>query len=223
MFGIAPIYDGAGHPVTASQYPSLLVQYYGASREAAIEEQYPISDYPTPSYALLAGLSDSAVGGNNRTGACNVHVANQLVSLHTSLYAYEFADDTAPYPAPIYNPPRGNLVGASHTTELSYLFDNVPLTPAQSATADVMIGYWTNFAATGNPNGNGLPNWPQYKPVDDKKNTPQEQNVMLITANSIASDTKFYERHKCKFWAEQGYDILAGPYPTPTATGPVNQ
>jgi para-nitrobenzyl esterase len=79
----------------------------------------------------------------------------------------------------------------------------------------VLIGYWTNFAATGNPNGRGLPNWPVYKPT--------EQNVMFITANSIASDTQFYDRHKCKFWAEQGYDILAGPYPTATAEGPVNQ
>jgi para-nitrobenzyl esterase len=215
MFGIAPMFDGAGHPVTAAQYPQLLQQYYGASRVDAIQQQYPLSNYLTPSYAFLAGLTDSAVGGSNRTGLCNVHAANQIASLNTPVYAYEFADNTAQYPAPIFNPPRGDLVGASHTTELSYLFDNVPLTPAQRHTADVMIGYWTNFAATGNPNGKGLPNWPVYKPT--------EQNVMLITANSIASDTQFYDRHKCKFWAEQGYDILAGPYPTPTATGPVNQ
>ena len=78
-----------------------------------------------------------------------------------------------------------------------------------------MIGYWTNFAATGNPNGKGLPNWPVYKPT--------EQNVLLITANNIASDTEFFDRHKCKFWMEQGYNMLAGPYPTPTAGGQVNQ
>ena len=47
--------------------------------------------------------------------------------------------------------------------------------------------------------------------------------MLYVTANNIASVTEFSKRHKCKFWAEQGYDILAGPYPTPTATGPVNQ
>jgi para-nitrobenzyl esterase len=204
-------------PITAIQYPDLLKQNFGASRVAAIQEQYPLSDYPTPSYAFIQAMSDSAQSGNNRTGACNVLLANQIDSLHgVPLYAYDFGDVTAKFPAPIYNPPIGNLVpGGGHTTELSYLFDNVPITDAQMLTANTLIGYWTNFAATGNPNGKGLPNWPEYKPT--------EQNVLYVTANNIASDTDFSKRHKCKFWAEQGYDILAGPYPTPTATGPVNQ
>ncbi len=216
MFGpVAQSYDGAGKPVTQDQYPDLLKQFFGASRVEAVTAQYPLSEYLTPSYALLAALSDSAVGGNNRTGACNVQLANQLVSSHIPLYAYEFADKTAPYPAPIYNPPNGDLVGASHTDELSYLFDNVVLTPKQRSTADAMIGYWTNFAATGDPNGEGLPRWPLYKPA--------EQNVLLITAEKTAPDTQFSARHKCKFWAEQGYNLLAGPYPTPTAMGPINR
>jgi para-nitrobenzyl esterase len=215
MFSVGGQFDGAGKPVTAAQYPQLLEQYFGASRVEPIMAQYPLSDYATPSYAFLKTLSDSAVGGRDRTGACNVNLANKLASPHIDLYAYEFADDTAQYPAPIYNPPNGDLVGASHTDELSYLFDNVPLTAKQRQTADVMINYWTNFAATGNPNGKGLPNWPVYEPT--------KPNVMLITANSIASDRNFAERHKCKFWNEQGYNMLAGPYPTPTATGPVNQ
>ena len=106
MFRLGPLYDGAGNPVTAMQYPALLQQYFGASRVAAIQEQYPLSDYPTPSYALLKALSDFAVGGNNRTGACNVHVANQIGSLNTPLYAYEFGDVTAPYPCPDLQSPE---------------------------------------------------------------------------------------------------------------------
>ena len=107
------------------------------------------------------------------------------------------------------------MPGGGHTSELSYLFDNVPLTSAQLDTADQMIGYWTNFAATGNPNGWGLPKWPAYRPT--------KQNVLLITANNIAADTNFSDRHKCKFWAEQGFNTLAGPFQTPTSNTPVWQ
>ena len=213
IFQIGSRYDGQGNPITASQYPDLLEETFGASRVDAILEQYPLSDYPTPSYAFIAAMTDSAESGGNRTGVCNVKLANELASPHTPVYAYEFADKTAPFPAPIYNPSVGDLVGAAHTDELSYLFDNAELTPEQRYTADVMINYWTNFAATGDPNGKGLPEWPTYK--------PSEQNVMLFTADNIASQTDVYDMHKCKFWAEQGYNILAGPYPTPTAIGPV--
>ena len=135
LFQLGPRYDGAGRPITAMQYPDLLAQSFGASRVEAIEKQYPLSDYPTPSYAFIQAMSDSAESGGNRTGACNVNLANQLFSLHTPVYAYEFGDVTAKFPAPIYNPQIGNLVpGGGHTTELSYLFDNVPLTPAQRQT-----------------------------------------------------------------------------------------
>jgi hypothetical protein len=69
-----------------------------------------------------------------------VLLANQIDSLHgVPLYAYDFGDVTAKFPAPIYNPPIGNLVpGGGHTTELSYLFDNVPITDAQMLTANTL-------------------------------------------------------------------------------------
>ena len=34
--------------------------------------------------------------------------------------------------------------------------------PVDHKISDTMQGYFVNFIKTGNPNGNGLPNWPAY-------------------------------------------------------------
>jgi para-nitrobenzyl esterase len=211
MFQLAPQYDGRGNPVTPAQYPIILKQYFGQSRVAAIQEQYPLAEYPTPTNALIAVLSDSGMVTNNRIGLYNLHLANQLASPHVPVYAYEFSDKTAPYPSPIFDAPS-NLVGAAHTKELSYLFHQSELTPAQRKISDILIRYWTNFAAKGDPNEKVLPAWPAYK--------PDRQMVMKFDSDTVSADAEFYSRHRCRFWAEQGFGILSGPYPTPTASGP---
>lgn len=59
--------------------------------------------------------------------------------------------------------------GAPHATEIPYVFDTVPakygsrLAAQDMAVAQVMNGYWVNFAKTGDPNGPGLPAWPRYE------------------------------------------------------------
>jgi para-nitrobenzyl esterase len=205
-------YVGAGKPLTAAQYPEVLKTMFGASRVDAILEKYPLSRYPTPLYALSAVESDSSMPGQ-RIGLCNLHLANQIVSPHTPVYAYEFADPTAPYPG-VFTAPF-LLGGAAHTKELSYLFDQTRLTSTQKVISDAMIRYWTNFAYKGDPNGRGLPAWPVYKPA--------QPNVIQFKSHRIEADTLFSDRHNCKFWAEQGFDVLSGPYPTPTSLGPVYQ
>jgi para-nitrobenzyl esterase len=64
--------------------------------------------------------------------------------------------------------------GATHTAEISYGFNN----PKGQATqtwdevdtklADTMSSYWVNFITRGNPNGSGLPEWPQYRDMNSK-------------------------------------------------------
>jgi len=62
-------------------------------------------------------------------------------------------------------------VGAYHAGELAYLFGTVDRlfeqTDADKALADVIQGYWTNFATHGDPNGANLPDWPPVTPDRD--------------------------------------------------------
>jgi para-nitrobenzyl esterase len=57
--------------------------------------------------------------------------------------------------------------GASHFSELWYMFDQLDREPgrwtaADRRLADRMARYWLNFAHTGDPNGPGLPLWPRF-------------------------------------------------------------
>ncbi len=54
-----------------------------------------------------------------------------------------------------------------HSSELPYIFESLnqaprPWTADDKKIAEEMSSYWVNFISTGNPNGNGLPNWPAF-------------------------------------------------------------
>jgi para-nitrobenzyl esterase len=77
-----------------------------------------------------------------------------------------------------YAPPvpsdRGYLEsepGAFHTTEAFYVFGGMrtkdwPWTHKDEALSKTMRRFWLNFAASGDPSGPGLPEWPRFDPTD---------------------------------------------------------
>jgi para-nitrobenzyl esterase len=62
--------------------------------------------------------------------------------------------------------PGGERLGAYHGMEIQYVFGSFdPLLPYDDTDrrlSNAMMRYWTQFAATGNPNGGDLPPWPAY-------------------------------------------------------------
>jgi para-nitrobenzyl esterase len=82
---------------------------------------------------------------------------------------------------------RGNAV---HSVEVGYVFGAVTSSPDDVALSHQMMSYWVNFAATGNPNGAGLPTWNQYDPAAD---SAIKLDVPIGTVSG-------FEASGCNFW-----------------------
>jgi para-nitrobenzyl esterase len=67
------------------------------------------------------------------------------------------------------SPALDGILGATHTLEIPFVFGTVDETaeivcnaPDRHEVSRQAMGYWVNFARTGNPNGSGLAPWPAY-------------------------------------------------------------
>ena len=87
---------------------------------------------------------------------------NMALDAGVDVYRYQFTKENGFY-------------GTYHSGELIYCFGNVKNSPykyryneSDVNLSKIMMSYWTNFAKTGNPNGDNLPTWDLFNPSDNK-------------------------------------------------------
>ncbi len=132
---------------------------FGAARERAMEAY-------DPDHSGNLSRVGSAVAADEMMIEPARFIARTIAALGVASYEYRFS-----YVAVSM---RSRWRGAPHASEIPYVFDTVAarygkeLAPPDSATAEKANAYWANFARSGNPNGEGLPEWPAYETSSDR-------------------------------------------------------
>jgi len=194
LFHRVPIISGNNHDEAngwlaafgdIKDYPALVRNMVGAQKAPEVLRHYPQTSYESPAAAWGAVTTD-------RIWSCTQVAADQQAARKVPVYAYEFADKHSPIAAP--------GLGAAHAMELPYLFRlggyDFPMSETQQRLSNQMIDYWTKFVATGAPDVDGQPAWPEVG------NDPGAENRLSLQPDGSRLETGFEEAHQCRFWAE---------------------
>lgn len=125
---------------------------YGDAAGTAIARLYGLGAADTHVSGARGLMGDELFGVSAR------YVMERMERADAPVWAYAF---TRIPPSP------RQTIGAFHSSEIPFVFGThepiLGLSRGDDALTDVMQGYWTNFAKTGDPNGDGLPEWPRYR------------------------------------------------------------
>ncbi|MDX6741674.1 carboxylesterase/lipase family protein [Actinocorallia sp. A-T 12471] len=141
---------------TPAEFYAAAEELFGADRMAEFQQLYPAADNAQAAESAFALLADMTI--SQQTWEM---LDNHQRTTSAAAYGYKFTY-TSPY-SPV----------AAHVAEIPFVFGNLdepqyfspfspPATAADRSFSAKVRDYWVNFAETGNPNGSGLPSWPQY-------------------------------------------------------------
>ncbi|MFK4086054.1 carboxylesterase/lipase family protein [Kribbella sp. NPDC020789] len=183
----AAIETATGQVTTPASYRQEIHTLFDRQDAVRVLARYPVERFHSAGEALSAVVTDWAWG-------CPVLDRDRALAAHTPVYAYEFADEKAPWFSTL---PKPNFpTGAFHGAELQYLFADEqlpgPATDAQKRLAGTMLRSWSQFAHTGDPNGAGAA-VPRWLPFQDGA------YVQSLAPERIGS-TDLARGHSCAFW-----------------------
>jgi len=143
------------HDRTAEAYVQGVKARYGPWADKLIAAYPPSGDAVTKTARDLS--RDSAFGWQTWDWA-RLHSANAKGRAY-----YYYFDQHPEHPA---GTPEADH-GSSHGAEVVYVFEHLDdlhrsPTDTDRGISEAMAIYWTNFAKYGNPNGNGVPEWPAF-------------------------------------------------------------
>ena len=156
-------------PSTVAGYTSTMDSIFGTFEGQALA-LYPAKNDAEVKPTFSRVLTEVGFAGTARFVARSL---SGSASSPSKVFLYQFT-----------HVPLNNPLGAFHSVEIPYVFGNISLfagtgTVDQQLSAAIM-GYWTRFAATGDPNGGGATVWPAYASATD-------QNLQLGDAISVGS------------------------------------
>jgi len=174
---------GGGPALTADAFKTNAQRKFGEAADEYLSLYTVSSDAEAPSAAHMACADE--INWNMRQWA--VAQAKAGKKAYTYFFTRIPTLNGAPSPQ-----------GATHTAEISYAWNN----PKGQATqtwndvdiklADTMSSYWVNFITKGDPNGNGLPTWPEYKDLANGRVMVLGDTVQVESAAPTAK-LSFYQ------------------------------
>jgi para-nitrobenzyl esterase len=144
-------------PKTIDDYVAYMKDQYGDDYEE-FSRLYPVNEVADIKNAFIRSRTEAGFGLSMDTWARKTAEGNSPAFLY-------YFTRTPPIP-------NSEYYGAFHAAEITYAFNNTHLRPenyndVDKALADTISSYWVNFARFGDPNGSGLPHWPNFDLVKE--------------------------------------------------------
>jgi para-nitrobenzyl esterase len=126
------------------------------------------------------------------------YMANQMVAQGVPVYSYYFTY--------VADARRATQPGAAHTDDIAFVLQTLDseddledaVTLRDRRISELMSSYWVQFAKTGNPNRQDLPEWPAYA---------GDNGPILEIGDEIVVHDKLLEE-RMEFHIERGQDFL---------------